>query len=323
MNHYETLGIRPGSSTEEIKKAYRKKAFELHPDKNQGDAKKEEAFKSVNEAYSILGDPEKRAEYDFKFRQHDPKPKAPIEYEEPGLDIEVDLLITLLESYHGAMKSVTVEDKQACSHCNSTGSEPGYPTHPCHPCNETGYFKDPFGIGYKPCLYCRGRKYVIRHPCSCCNGRGSAVYQRTFNVKIPLGVTDGSTLKFPGLGRKGHPPGNLYVKLSVSTHPKYSRSGNDFIFETRVPIDKMILGGHHSISVPTGMTYDIEIPPASQVNSPIYIRGMGFKDPSGANSGDIVVVLNPEMPTGVSPRGQELLSDLMDELKNHNFIRQR
>lgn len=319
MTLYETLGIQYTEDIEVIKKAYRKKAFEYHPDTNHGDKEKEELFKKAKDAYETLTDMARKREYDKSIRW-EPSESKDFLQESPGSDVEVAVSVTFMESYTGTVKSVTIEDEKICDSCNGSGCPIGSSTSPCYFCNTTGYTKDIFGIGYKKCAHCRGRKFIIRDPCLKCKTKGLIASNRAVEVKIPPGVQSGMRLKFSGLGRRGEPNGDLIIMIDVSAHPKFQRSGNDLVFEHLIPLDVMILGGKYTIKTPDEGTYEIVVPPASQCNTLVEISGKGFRDLNHHMHGNMVVIINPELPRGLTLKGQDMLSELMLECRNHNLI---
>src|SRR5881227_2896581 len=240
---YDTLGVKKGASADEIKKAYRKLARQYHPDTNQGDKSAEERFKQVQTAYDVLSDPEKRKAYDRFGSTNGRGATGPggvnVDFgdfdwsgdlgdilggifgnvggaarggrgrarSQPvrGADVETEVRLSFEDSLRGAEAKVPVELTVACSKCGGTGAEPGTAPVICPECNGRGVISESQGLFAlsQPCPRCRGNGTVIEQPCHRCNGTGREVRTKTYTVKIPAGVKDGTRIRLKGKGEIG------------------------------------------------------------------------------------------------------------------------
>nr|MBC8412896.1 molecular chaperone DnaJ [bacterium] len=276
-DYYELLGVKKGATADEIKKSYRKLARKYHPDLNPGDISSEKKFKEINEAYEVLSDSKRKQEYDQygkaafeggqgyggaqpggfgfgndsdmfsdlfgQFRQQRGGMR--------GDDLSTRVSITLEEAYSGVTKPFSIRKESACSKCSGSGAEV---SQTCSQCKGAGSVKQSRGMFKinQPCPSCRGQGKVVSKPCTACSGSGSAVATDTVKVKIPPGASTGSKVKIRGMGSAGMyggPAGDLYIEITVQTHPVYRREGNDLYVDVPVTINDAILGS--KIKVPT------------------------------------------------------------------------
>jgi len=337
---YERLGIKKGASEDEIKKTYRRLARKYHPDLNPGDNAAEKKFKEINEAYEVLSDPKKRAEYDeygrvasegvhgfegfnardfggfggtedifadlfggggFEQRQRPSR----------GSDLSTHLDISLEEACTGVTRSISLRREVSCKSCGGTGAE-SYQT--CPYCKGAGSIKQSrgfFNLG-QPCPQCRGTGKSVTKTCSACSGSGSALTTSTLKVKIPAGADTGNKIKLKGMGgagAKGGPPGNLYIELTVRNHPLFTREGNNLFVDVPVNISEAVLGG--KIKVPTiDGSVTMTLPPGTDSGKKFRLKGKGVPDRKGGIKGDEFAVIKIVVPKNVNDKTKEALEEI-------------
>jgi len=326
------LGVERGVDGAELKRAYRKLAMELHPDRNPGNHEAEAKFKEASEAYQVLSDPEKRARYDrfghagagagFGGGFHDVGDifsafsdifgdifggrmgggqRAPAR----GSDIEVRLNLTLAEAFSGVAKDVRVLRRAPCGKCGGTGAAAGSSPETCQHCGGRGQVMHSQGFLMisTTCPVCRGEGRVVRKPCSNCEGSGLEQQEETLQVTIPAGVEDGSTLRLVGRGEaapQGGRAGNLYVILRVQADERFERDGPDLHTEVAVSFPQLALGD--TVPVPTlDGDGEIEVPAGTQPGETLALRGRGMPRIDGRGRGDIVAHLKLVVPSSMSP----------------------
>ncbi len=337
-DYYEILGV-PRSATEaELKKAFRGLALKHHPDRNPDNKASEDKFKEINEAYSVLSDPEKRANYDrygtaegvgagfgaftgagfgdifedifgdfFGFTgQRRPRPAK-------GNDLRYDLDITIEESAFGTEKHIEVPRWETCSTCNGSGSKPGKGPVTCTSCRGMGQvrYQQGFFSVAKTCGSCRGTGKIITDPCGACKGNGKMQRVRTISVRVPPGVDTGSRLRMSGEGEPGThggPQGDLYIIIELTEHPVFMRKGNDILCETTVTFPQAVLGAEIEIPTLEGTT-NLKIPPGTPSGKAFHLKGKGIPILGRHGKGDEIVVVNIEVPKHVTPRQRELLEE--------------
>jgi len=340
-DYYEVLGVSRTADDEELKRAYRKLALKYHPDKNpESRLEAEERFKEISEAYQILCDPQRRAQYDrfghaafqqggggFDFaagfddilgdlfgdffgtgRGRGGRTRA-----RRGADLQYQLEISFVEACRGVEKTLSIPRLTRCETCSGRGAKPGTTPQTCPQCNGSGQmrFQQGFFSIAKTCGKCNGQGQIVTNPCPTCDGAGAR--RQTFNVsvKIPAGVDAGSRLKLRGegeAGENGGPSGDLYVLLDVDDHPIFARDGNDLVCEVPVSIAQAALGTE--IEVPTlDGSAKVKVPAGTQSGQMFRLRGRGVADVNGYGTGDEIVKIIVETPRKLSARQRELLEE--------------
>lgn len=340
-DYYKILGVNREATQDEIKKAFRQLALKYHPDRNPGDKESEEKFKEINEAYSCLSDPEKRANYDrfgtpegvgagfggfgagfggftdiFEDIFDDffsafggtrrPRPTK-------GSDLSYRLDITLEEAAFGAEKKITIPRWQSCSTCGGSGAAPGTSPVACPNCRGTGHvrFQQGFFSVSKTCGKCQGSGRIITEPCKGCKGNGRVKVQREILVKIPAGVDNGSRLRLNGegdLGSYGGPPGDLYVLINVQEHPFFKREGMNIYCQVPISFTKAVFGGE--IEVPTLNGHErLKIPAGTPSGRSFHLKGKGLPKIGSHHRGDQIVSVYIDVPKKLSQRQKEILEE--------------
>lgn len=345
-DYYEVLGIARGASEDEIKKAFRKKAIQYHPDKNPDDKAAEESFKEVNEAYEILSDDKKRQAYDnfghagvdpnragggggysyasnidledlfsnlFSFggRSGGSKPGGP----RRGNDIEVRLTIDFEESAFGCKKEIHFNRMETCDSCHGSGAKAGSKPETCQQCHGAGTVRgqnDFFGFSsMHTCPTCRGEGVIIKDPCTSCKGRGVNKKRKTLSVTIPAGIANGNVLKARGegdAGLKGGPQGDVYIDVRVRPHKLFVREGNNLKMNMKISYAQAALGGE--ISIPTLEGHILhKIPEGTQPGDIIRVPSQGIVKMGAEQRGDLFVKVQLEVPKKMSGKQRDMLKD--------------
>lgn len=346
-DYYEVLGVNKDATEEEIKKAYRKLARKYHPDVNKDDPQAEEKFKEVTEAYEVLSDQQKRANYD-RFGHSDPNfgsggfggfsggfedmgdlgsifdmffgGQRPKNGPQKGADLQLEMEIEFTQAAFGMEKEIEIPRTETCSKCQGSGAKPGTEPVTCSVCHGTGEIKTVqntlFGqfVNARPCNNCQGRGKVISQPCSECHGQGRVRRMRKVNVKIPAGVDSGSRLRMAGEGEdglRGGPKGDLYIYLRVKPHKYFYREGTDIFYQTSISFVQAALGDE--IEIPTleeGKTAALKIPEGTQPETSFRLRGKGIphiREPQ--IRGDMHVKVKVETPTKLTEKQKDILRE--------------
>ena len=341
---YSVLGVDRKASEDEIKKAYRRLAREYHPDRNAGDKQAEERFKEVQEAYSILSDPEKRRQYDagggIFGRGFDPGSfrggfggfgggigdilsdlfggggggRAGADRSSRGRDLETEVHVSFEQAMDGAQVPVSVSLSDPCPTCHGTGARPGTSPQVCPRCQGRGVEAESQGLFSisQPCRQCGGRGTVIENPCPTCGGSGQTRQLKRYRVNIPAGVRNGSRVRLAGKGEAGPgggPPGDLYVVTRVAESPIFARKGDNLEVDVPITIVEAIRGA--TIEVPTlSGTKRIRVPPGTQHGTVQRLRGEGPPKLGGRGRGDIRYRLVIDVPRSLSREQRQAVDDL-------------
>jgi molecular chaperone DnaJ len=337
------------AGADEIKKAFRKLAMRLHPDRNPGDKTAEVKFKELNEAYDVLKDDQKRAAYDqyghaafenggggggfgaggaglgdifdqmfgdFMGGRGRAGPRG-------GNDIRAAVEIDLTEAFHGTKVQLRVPTRVACEACAGTGSEDrqrGSET--CSTCRGAGKVRaqQGFFLIERPCPTCGGTGRVIRNPCKICRGAATVQRERSLSVAIPAGVEDGTRIRLQGEGEAGGPgapPGDLYVHVAVRPHEIFQRDGANVFCRVPVRMTQAALGGEVEVPAIDGSKARVKIPAGTQTGEQFRLRGKGFSVLRSAARGDMFIQVAVETPQNLTRRQRELLEEFETEAKDH------
>ncbi|MEM7141994.1 MAG: molecular chaperone DnaJ [Actinomycetota bacterium] len=335
-DHYETLGVEPSATQEEIKRAYKKLARTYHPDVNPGDAAAEATFKEVSAAYEVLSDPERRARFD-RFGTDQPQgadfgaglgdifeaffggnmgfggggrggpPR--------GEDLEAHVDLDLEDVVFGGEREVTIRTAVRCEPCDGSGAAVGTSPTTCAECSGAGQVRrvrqSVLGqmVTATACPSCGGVGQIIESPCGMCDGQGRTIENRTYSVEVPPGVDDGSTLRLTGRGAAGPlggSSGDLYVHVRVRPHPTFRRDGDDLVHDLHVPYSQAALGTHIEYETLDGPE-DLVVPRATESGTVFRLRGRGVPHVRGRGRGDLRVRVVVEVSDDLTDEQEELL----------------
>lgn len=329
---YAALGVARDASAEEIKKAYRRLARELHPDVNP-DPETQEKFKEVTHAYDVLSDPDKRAQYDrggdsfggfgngFGFSDimdaffgqggsRGPRPRM-----RRGQDALIRIAVDLSEACFGAEREITVETAVVCTTCTGAGTARGTSVRTCEVCQGRGEVQQVTRsfIGQvmttRPCNACQGYGTVIPHPCSECAGEGRVRTRKTLNVPIPAGVETGTRIQLAGqgeVGAGGGPSGDLYIEIIEEPHEFLVRDGDDLHASVSIPMVSAALGTQVKVKTLDG-DQEIDVKPGTNSGERIALKGLGMGRLRGHGRGEMYVHVEVKTPTKVTEEQAELL----------------
>lgn len=341
---YGLLGVDRGASAEAIKRAYRKRARELHPDANPDDPEAEEKFKDVSRAYEVLSDPEQRERYD-RFGEAglagaaqggDPfaggglgdlfdaffggspfgsqrGPAGPPR----GQDLEATARIDLVGVMFGTQVSVEVKTAKHCESCNGTGAGSGTEPVQCSECGGNGQVRrvrqSMLGqmVTTAPCGRCGGWGKVIVTPCSPCSGEGRVLVRESYAVDVPAGISAGQTLRLSGKGAagpRGGANGDLYVHIAVAPHPMFQREDDDLVAELPLTIAQAGLGMHTTLAALDG-EIDLVVPAGTQHGHEFVAKGRGVPRLNGRGRGSLRVRVNVRIPTTLTEEQESLLRE--------------
>ncbi len=355
-DYYELLGLTKGASADQIKKAYRQKAKELHPDRNSDNPNAEAQFKEVNEAYDVLKDAEKKAAYDrFGHAAFEggmgagARPGGQGDFSSAfsdvfddlfgdfmgggrggggrsratrGSDLRYNLRISLEDAYSGLQKTINVPTSVQCGSCNGTGAESGSEPTTCPTCSGMGKVRATQGFFTveRTCPTCNGMGQMIKNPCRVCKGVGRVEKDRSLSVNVPAGVETGTRIRISGEGEagvRGGPSGDLYIFIEIEDHKIFERDGLSLFCRVPVSMAAAALGG--DIEVPTidGGRSRVKIPQGSQSGRQMRLRGKGMPAIKSSQYGDMFIELAVETPVNLTGRQKELLREF-EELSEDN-----
>ena len=316
---YEVLGVGRDASDEELKRAYRSKAREHHPDANRGDAETGERFKEISLAYEVLKDPERRGMGGAAGGRS--RRTGPV----PGPDAEMVLRLSFREAVFGAQREVDVDTPVHCTTCEGSGARPGTSAVRCSECQGAGELRrvrqSILGqvITAVTCTRCQGTGQSIESPCEDCRGEGRRNEHRTLTVDIPAGVDDGSTLRLAGhgpAGFRGGPNGALFVHLAVEPDDVFERSGVDLHASVHVPMTLAALGGSTGFDTLDDQR-DLSIAAGTHTGAVLQLKGLGVPRLRGRGRGDLFVHVQVDTPTGLDDHQRELLAALAETRGEH------
>ena len=347
QDYYALLGVSRNASEEEIRRAFRRKAMEYHPDRNKNpDA--EEKFKEINEAYQVLSDSKKRGQYD-RFGKSGVSGGAqgagsPFDGFEGfggfgdifdsffggastrtarqprrGGDLQQQVMLSFEESVFGASREIEINRLEMCHHCSGACNEPGTSVATCGDCRGSGQVRrsqrSVFGqfTQVAPCHACRGRGSIISSPCTVCRGAGRERRKRKIEVKIPGGIDHGMQVRINGegdVGSDGGGSGNLYVGVSVQEHNLFQRDGADIVFTLPLNIAEAALGVDKLIPTVDGFDEELNLPQGTQPGTEFRIRNRGVPHLHSNRRGDMRVYADVRIPTSLSGHQKELMEEL-------------
>lgn len=337
-DHYEALGVARDATPEEIKKAYRRLARELHPDVNPSEDASER-FKGVTHAYDVLSDPQQRQQYDLGGQgggqggfggfgdifetffggqggfggQQGPRSRA-----ERGQDALIRVDVTLEEVLFGTSREVSVDTAVRCGSCEGSCCQPGTSPSTCEVCHGSGVVqrqvRSMFGnvVTNHPCGSCQGYGTVIEHPCVECDGHGRVRQRSTVTLDIPSGIETGTRMQMRGggeAGPAGGPNGDLFIEFRVSHHDVFSREGDDLLCTLDVAMTDAILGAESSLEVLDG-DITIEIKPGTQSGDIITVKQRGITKLRSNTRGDLRIAIQVQTPTKLSAKEKDLVRQL-------------
>lgn len=348
QDYYQVLGVPRNGTEEDVRKAFRKKALEYHPDRNKSpDA--EEKFKEINEAYQVLSDPNKRSQYDrfgragvsanggfdrpfegfdvfggfgdiFDSFFGDVSGRRTREAQRGG-DLQERVDLSFEEAVFGAEREVEVNRLERCQRCSGAGNEPGTRLNTCSACRGVGQVRRAqrsiFGqfTQVATCPTCQGRGSVIPTPCTACHGAGTERRKRKIAVRIPAGIEDGMQVRLTGegdIGLDGGSAGNLYVYVGIQAHSFFQREGNDLLYHLPINLAEATLGIEKKI--PTlaadGTGETLKIPHGTQPGAEFRIRGKGIPYINSSRRGDLRVLVELQVPRNLNSRQRKLLEAL-------------
>lgn len=339
MDYYELLEVERTASQDEIKKAYRRLARELHPDANPGDERAEARFKQVAEAYEVLSDPDKRAQYD-RFGSSGTRGMGGDPFAGGGLgdlfdaffsagaangappnrgaDLESVVTLDLEDTVTGTTKEVSVRTAIPCDTCEATGASPGTSVTRCDQCGGTGQVRrlrqSILGqmVTTSACGRCAGEGKVVESPCADCSGEGRKIETKTFTVEVPAGIDNGSTLRLTGkgaVGPRGAGAGDLYVRVEVKDHDVFDRDGPDLFAKLHVPFTQAVLGAYVTLET-IDSTVEVNVVAGTQTGEIYRFKEQGIPRLRGRGRGDLIVQLVVDTPTDLPKEQQDLIRQL-------------
>jgi molecular chaperone DnaJ len=347
-DYYEVLSVSRDASADDIRKAYRQSALKNHPDRNAGDPAAEARFKEATEAYTVLSDAEKRAQYDrfghagvsggfdfagagvgdilsqFQEMFSDffggfggPGQAAQRRRGGRGQDVRVHAEISLADAMSGGKHEVVINGEVSCDGCSGSGAKPGTKPETCTQCRGTGQVTAQRGfiMFSSSCARCRGTGSFVATPCETCHGSGSVERQRRVIVSFPAGIDTGHRLRVPGQGMPGRSgAGDLYVDVEVTAHERFERHGDDLASRVDVSFSAAALGTEVELELPDASTVSANIAAGTQPSSVVTVRGKGMPRLDRSGRGDLHLVVAVSVPKKLSKHAKKLLEELDAEL---------
>ncbi|MBU5466443.1 molecular chaperone DnaJ [Virgibacillus sp. MSJ-26] len=343
-DYYEVLGLDRDASKDEIRKAYRKLARKYHPDVNKEDGA-EEKFKEAKEAYEVLNDEQKRAQYDqfghagasgqgfggfggaqdfsggfgdifdmfFGGGGRTRDPNAP----QQGADLQYTMVLEFEEAVFGKEAEITIPKEEECDTCHGSGARPGSKVETCSHCHGSGQLNTeqntPFGrvVNRRVCHYCNGSGKIIPEKCPTCHGSGRVKKQKKIKVSIPAGIDEGQQIRVSGKGEagvNGGPAGDLFVVIQVKPHDYFERQGDNIYCELPLTYTQAALGDEIEVPTVHGNVM-LKIPAGTQTDKVFRLKGKGAPNVRGYGHGDQHVQVKVITPTKLTDRQKELLRE--------------
>lgn len=339
---YDVLNIDKDASKDEIRKAYRKLARKYHPDVNKEEGA-EEKFKEVKEAYEVLSDEQKRAQYD-QFGHDGPMgggfggfggaqdfsgfgdifdmffgggraqdPNAP----RKGADLQYTMVLEFEEAIFGKETEITIPKEEECDTCHGSGAKPGTKVKTCSHCQGSGQLNTeqntPFGrvVNRRVCHYCQGTGKIIPEKCTTCRGTGRVKKQRKIKVNIPAGIDEGQQIRVSGKGEEGvngGPAGDLFVVIQVKPHDFFEREGDNIYCEVPLTYTQAALGDEIEVPTVHGNVM-LKIPAGTQTGKVFRMKSKGVPNVRGYGQGDQHVIVKVITPTKLTDKQKELLRE--------------
>ncbi len=344
-DYYKILGVEKNANKDEIKKAFRSLAHKYHPDKKGGDEAK---FKEVNEAYGVLTDDKKRAEYDAygqTFSGGGPGAGGFGGFEgqngegfgfdfgdifsdffggagarvKRGRDISIDVELNFEEAVFGVSRKILLNKTSTCKTCNGSGGEPGTKFTTCETCNGKGKIREVRGtiLGSfateRVCTTCHGSGQVPEKKCHTCHGAGVSRQESEINVKIPAGIEDGEMIRLTGAGEglAGGSSGDLYIKVHVRKHNLFRKDGKNLLTDLKVKLSDALLGAEYTLTTLDG-NVTLKVPANVTFGETLRVKGKGVPDERGKR-GDIMVRIVIELPKSLSKNARKQIEELKKE----------
>lgn len=359
-DYYEVLGVEKTASADEMKKAYRKLAKQYHPDLHPGDKEAEEKFKELSEAYEVLSDPQKKANYDqfghdgpqgfgggaggfggfggfddigdifgsfFGGGRSSARRNGPVR----GRDIEVVEVISFEEAAFGVTREIKYSHIENCPDCGGSGAKKGTSPETCSNCGGSGQVRSvqrtPFGQFQttQPCSVCGGSGKIIKEKCSTCDGKGKVRRKVTETVNIPAGIDDGQTISVGGkgdAGSRGGASGDLYVTIHIRPHNIFERQGTSVLCSVPITFVQAALGGE--IDVPTiHGKVKMTIPEGTQPGTEFRLKGKGIPSLRTKVNGDQYVTIIVEVPKNLTSEQKDTLEKFAEQLSDKNYNKKK
>ncbi|GLO66624.1 molecular chaperone DnaJ [Oceanobacillus kimchii] len=343
-DYYEILGIDKSASQDEIKKSYRKLARKYHPDVNKEEGAADK-FKEVKEAYEVLSDDQKRAQYD-QFGHSGPQsqgfagfgggaqdfggfgdifdmffggggrsrdPNAP----QQGNDLQYTMILNFEEAIFGKETDIEIPKEESCDTCNGSGAKPGTKPQTCSHCNGAGQLNQeqntPFGrvVNRRVCNYCQGSGKIIPEKCNTCGGSGKIQKKKKIHITIPAGIDEGQQIRVAGKGEagiNGGPAGDLFVVIKVRPHDFFVREGDHIFCELPLTYAQAALGDELEVPTVHGKV-KVKVPAGTQTGKTFRLKGKGAPNVRGKGHGDQHIKIKVMTPTNLSEKQKELLRE--------------
>ena len=340
-DYYEVLGVPRDADTAVLKTAYRRLAMKYHPDRNAGNTESEEKFKTVREAYDVLSDSEKRQMYDrfghsaFQQGGRGGGGGSGADFSNVFDDLFGDFFggaaagrrsggnaagrrvlsirLSFEESLSGCKKELRLNEPAVCKECGGSGAAAGSGKSECAECRGSGYMRINRGIFtmQQTCGRCGGSGEIVRNPCAACGGEGSRRTARTVAIEIPAGIQDGEMMRLNLRGMVHQ----FHLRVQVAAHPFFERDGDDLHMSIPISMTVAALGGHVESPAPGGGRLKITVPPGTQSDAILRLRGHGAPNVRGRGNGDMLCHITVETPVNLTEAQKEMLREFENNLK--------